>query len=117
MIIFVCDYFITILYEFIFIFIQEKEAEKSDQATVARGVAQAEDVSVFLLHSTVTDHRTLHNLQHLDQLLQAFHEAFGNLCLFSIIQEKEPVFELDFSYLELLPHINMMVADLIQQVR
>ena len=37
---------------------QEKEADKSDQATVARGVAQAKDESVFLLHSTVTDHRT-----------------------------------------------------------
>ena len=47
-----------ILYEFIFIFIQEKEAEKSDQATVARGVAQAEDVSVFYYTplSQVTEH-------------------------------------------------------------
>ena len=69
LIIFVCDYFVMILYEFIFIYIQEKEAEKLDQATAARGVAQAEDVSVFLLHFTVTDHITLLNLQHLDQLL------------------------------------------------
>ena len=59
LIIFVCDYFVMILYEFIFIFIQEKEAEKLDQAMVARRVAQAEDVSVFLLHSIVTDHRYL----------------------------------------------------------
>ena len=64
LIIFVCDYFVLILYEFIFIFIQEKEAEKLDQATVAMGVAQADGVSVFLLHPTVTDHRTLLTLQH-----------------------------------------------------
>ena len=73
LIIFVCDYFVMILYEFIFIFIQEKEAEKLDQAMVARRVAQAEDVSVFLLHTTVTDHRTLLNLQ---------HSAFMSLLLF-----------------------------------
>ena len=41
----------------VFIFIQEKEDDKLDQAMVTRGVAQAEDVSVFLLHSIVTDHR------------------------------------------------------------
>ena len=58
LIIFVCDYFVTILHEFIFIFIQEKEAEKLDQATVARGVAQAEDVSVFYYTplSQITEH-------------------------------------------------------------
>ena len=50
LIIFVCDYFVMILCEFIFIFIQEKEAEKSDQATVARGVVQAEDVFFITLH-------------------------------------------------------------------
>ena len=36
-----------LLYSFIFIFIQEKEAEKSDEATAARGVAQGKDVSIF----------------------------------------------------------------------
>ena len=35
----------------------------------AMGEAQAENVSVFLLHSIVTNQRTLLNLQHLDQLL------------------------------------------------
>ena len=38
------------------------------------------------------------------------------ISLISIIQDKEPDFELDFSYLERLPHVNMMVADLIKQV-
>ena len=58
LIIFVCDYFIMILYKFIFIFIQEKEDDKLDQAMVARGVAQAEDVSVFYYTplSQITEH-------------------------------------------------------------
>ena len=34
-----------------------------------------------------------------------------------IIQEKEPDFQLDFSYMEQLPWINMSVADLIEQAR
>ena len=46
---FVCDYFVMILYSFIFI--QEKEGEKSDQASVASattgGIGQAEAVSAF----------------------------------------------------------------------
>ena len=56
--IFVCDYFIMILYEFIFIFIQENEAEKLDQAMAVRGVAQDEDVSVFYYTplSQITEH-------------------------------------------------------------
>ena len=38
------------------------------------------------------------------------------ISLISIIQDKEPDFELDFSYQERLPHVNMTVADLIKQV-
>ena len=49
LIIFVCDYFIMILYSLIFI--QEKEGEKSDQALVASAttgeIGQAEAVCVF----------------------------------------------------------------------
>ena len=58
LIIFLCDYFVMILYQFIFIFIQEKEAEKSDQATAARGVAQAGSKCFFYYTplSQITEH-------------------------------------------------------------
>ena len=39
------------------------------------------------------------------------------ISLISIIQEKEPDFQLDFSYMEQLPRINMLVADLFKQAR
>ena len=39
------------------------------------------------------------------------------ISLISIVQEKEPDFQLDFSYMEKLPWISMSVADLIEQAR
>ena len=39
------------------------------------------------------------------------------ISLISIVQEKEPDFQLDFLYMEQLPQINMSVADLIEQAR
>ena len=39
------------------------------------------------------------------------------ISLISIIQEKEPDFQLDFLYMEQLPQINMLVAHLIEQDR
>ena len=39
------------------------------------------------------------------------------ISLISIIQEKEPDFQLDFSCMEQLPRTNMSVADLIEQAR
>ena len=39
------------------------------------------------------------------------------ISLISIVQEKEPDFQLDFLYMEQLPRINMSMADLIEQAR
>ena len=39
------------------------------------------------------------------------------ISLISIIQEKEPDFQLDLSFMERLPRMNMSVADLIEQTR
>ena len=39
------------------------------------------------------------------------------ISLISIVQEKEPDFQLDFSHMEQLRWINMSVADLIKQAR
>ena len=39
------------------------------------------------------------------------------ISLISIIQEKEPDFQLDLLFMEQLPRMNMSVADLIEQAR